>query len=170
MYYKNYEYVPLKICIDTGFKMLIPIGTVHLCRKNSQDIKVLVKKFYISKIWRKSGYEEMSVIAILQYCFSMEVQSQDTSDKPIEITKVTASAFTSNSYVITLLMNAGFRYNSTTTKDGDPKQRVILWIYKNEFQNFNETTQVTKMMKKKFYYNHVVDQYRNKAGISSKSS
>jgi hypothetical protein len=53
----SHTYKPLRMCIKTSYKCIIPIGNAHIT-KSIDDEKCQLKKFYIDKMWRSKGYEE----------------------------------------------------------------------------------------------------------------
>jgi len=51
-------------------------------------------------------------------------------------------------------MGIGFRFNKQTSDNGDPKQRLTLWIYKEDFIFLIQNNLEEDVIKKKFYYKH----------------
>jgi len=148
---RNHEYIPLKVSIMTPYKLTIPIGCIVLSRRKRKDTKIKVNKFYIAKIWRAAGYEEKALMQMLKFTFS----------NLGEVKKVIASSYAENAYFICLLMGTGFRFNKQTKDNGDPKQRITLWIYVDEFSKLMENNMEEDVIKKKFYYKHQEDMFRN---------
>lgn len=67
---KNKTYIPLKVCIETPYKLVIPIGCIVVSKKTEECAKAKVNKFYVGKIWRSSGFEEKALMEMLKFCFS----------------------------------------------------------------------------------------------------
>lgn len=67
---KNKVYVPLRVCIETPYKLIIPIGCIVLSKWTEDCVKVKVNKFYVGKIWRASGYEERALMEMLKFGFA----------------------------------------------------------------------------------------------------
>ena len=68
---RNDKYASLKICIKTGYGWKSFIGTAHIIQQNAGDTKGLLAKFYISRIYRRSGYEEKSLLEIMKFAFEV---------------------------------------------------------------------------------------------------
>jgi len=82
-----------------------------LSTKRAGSVKVKINKFYVSKIWRATGYEERAIMEMLKFCFA----------KIEECSKVLVSFYSQNVYFIKLLMGIGFRFNKQNKDNGDPK-------------------------------------------------
>lgn len=108
---KSFLYIPLKVAILTPYKLTIPIGIIVLSTKRAGSVKVKINKFYVSKIWRATGYEERAIMEMLKFCFA----------KIEECSKVLVSFYSQNVYFIKLLMGIGFRFNKQNKDNGDPK-------------------------------------------------
>ena len=121
--------------------MIIPIGVAHLTKKKKEDSKISLRKFYIEKIWRRSGYEQKSLLAIVKHSF-----------RYLNASKVYISAYKENEYYIQFLKEVGFKFNKTTTKNGDPEQRFIFFIYKDDLERNVKNNSIERVIKKNFYF------------------
>ena len=68
---RNDKYAALRISIQTGYGWKTLIGTAHLLQQNATEKKGLLAKFYISKIYRRSGYEEKCLLEIMKFAFDV---------------------------------------------------------------------------------------------------
>ena len=83
---KNKIYIPLKVSIETPFKLIIPIGCIVLSKWTDECVKVKVNKFYVGKIWRASGFEEKALMEMLKFGFA----------RVSGCTKILCSSYSSN--------------------------------------------------------------------------
>ena len=65
----NDLFIPLMLYVQTPYKVRIPIGFSIITKKSNRDNFGCLKKLYISKIWRASGYEEKCVVEVLKFAF-----------------------------------------------------------------------------------------------------
>lgn len=68
---RNDKYAALRISIKTGYGWKTLIGTAHLLQQNATEKKGLLAKFYISRIYRRSGFEEKCLIEIMKFAFDV---------------------------------------------------------------------------------------------------
>lgn len=96
-YYSNQVYKAFRVCIKTAYKVVIPIGNVQLTMKRRGG-QCYIRKFYLDKIWRRSGYEHKSLVTIIKYAF-----------ESLGCTKVVISVFATNEYYVQYLQETGFK-------------------------------------------------------------
>lgn len=128
----------------TPYKATIPIGIIVLSTKDGKSNKVKINKFYVSKIWRSTGYEERAIMEMLKFCFA----------KIEKCSKVIVSFYSKNVYFIQMLMGIGFKFNKQNKDNGDPKQRLTLWIFKADFLFLIEHNLEKEVIKTRFYYKY----------------
>jgi RimJ/RimL family protein N-acetyltransferase len=66
---KNDKYASLSIIVETGYGWKTTIGTAHIIQQKLSEAKGLLGKFYVTKIYRRSGFEEKCLIEILNFAF-----------------------------------------------------------------------------------------------------
>ena len=66
---RNDKYAALKINIQTEYGLNLTVGCAHLIQQSTDDSKGILGKFYVSKIYRKTGYEEKCLIEVIKFAF-----------------------------------------------------------------------------------------------------
>ncbi len=102
---KNEHAIAFRIIVKTHYSAEIAVGHAQIVKAHSTDEVASVAKFYISKMFRKRGYEEKALINVLHKAFHF-----------FNVTKIVISCFESNEYYIKLLMQLGFRLSKAFSK------------------------------------------------------
>ena len=116
-------------------------------------MKGLLGKFYVSKIYRKSGFEEKCLIEILKFAFDI-----------MSLEKLLVFVNEQNQYFYKLLQYAGFRLIKMKPKTNGQHNRLMLSITKEDFDAMMKKN-FKKLMKNKFYNSFLMEAYRD--GVKS---
>lgn len=141
---RNDKYAGLRISIQTDYGWKIPIGTAHLLQQNSTNAKALLGKFYICKIYRRSGYEERCLLEIMKFAFEV-----------MGIEKLIAFVNERNQYFYRLLLYVGFRLIKLKPKNHGLDNRLMLSIIREDYDKIMNTKTYNRIIKNKFYNNYL---------------
>lgn len=115
---RNDKYAALRISIQTSYGWKTLIGTAHLLQQNANEKKGLLAKFYVSRIYRRSGYEEKCLLEIMKFAFDV-----------MGIEKLIVFVNEQNQYFCKLLMWVHFRLIKMKPKaQGASFNRLMLSI------------------------------------------
>lgn len=144
---RNDKYAALRISIQTGYGWKTLIGTAHLLQQNATEKKGLLAKFYISRIYRRSGYEEKCLIEIMKFAFEV-----------MGLEKLVVFVNEQNQYFCKLLMWVHFRLIKMKPKAHGMYNRLMLSINKDDFYEL-VTKNYKKIIKNRFYNSFMHDNY-----------
>ena len=106
-------------------------------------------KFYVCKIYRRTGFEERCLLEIMK--FSFEVMCLD---------KLVVFVNEPNQYFFKLLLYVGFRLIKMKPKGSAGKfNRFVVSISKEDFE-VTYTKNYKKIIKNKFYNSFLLESYR----------
>lgn len=145
---RNDKYAALKISVQTGYGWKTLIGTAHLVQQNASEKKGLLAKFYISKIYRRSGYEEKCLMEIMKFAFQV-----------MGLEKLIVFVNEQNQYFCKLLMWVHFRLIKMKPKAHGMFNRLMLSILKEDFEELM-TKHYKKIIKNRFYNSFLMDNFR----------
>ncbi|CDW87475.1 UNKNOWN [Stylonychia lemnae] len=146
---RNDKYAALRISIKTGYGWKTLIGTAHLLQQNATEKKGLLAKFYISRIYRRSGFEEKCLIEIMKFAFDV-----------MGLEKLIVFVNEQNQYFCKLLMWVHFRLIKMKPKAHGMYNRLMLSILKEDFQELI-SKHYKKIIKNRFYNSFMHDNYRD---------
>jgi RimJ/RimL family protein N-acetyltransferase len=141
---RNDKYAALRISIQTDYGWKIPIGTAHIVQQNSASPKALLGKFYVCKIYRRSGYEERCLLEIMKFAFDV-----------MNIDKLIAFVNERNQYFYKLLLYVGFRLIKLKPKNHGLDNRLMLSIVREDYEKVTSTKSYNRIIRNKFYNNYL---------------
>ena len=151
----NDKYASLRLCLTTSYGFKLCIGTAHLVQGKVDSPKGLLGKFYVSKLYRRSGYEERCLIEIMKFAFEV-----------MAIEKLIVFVNEQNHYFFKLLLYVGFRLIKMKPKQNGQQVRLMLSILRDEFDEIMRN-KAKKIVKNKFYNAFVTDKYLENQAINS---
>lgn len=119
---RNEHAVGLRVVIRTSYSSEITVGHAEIVKSHSADDSAHIAKFYVSKVFRKRGYEEKALVAVVQRAFEF-----------FSVSKLVVSSFESNEYFIKLLMQLGFRLSKAYSKSIIEQKRYYLVLSRAQF-------------------------------------
>ena len=67
---KNELYASLKVNLVTAYGLNQNLGTAHITQQSKNVKEGTLVKFYISKTYRKTGFEDKALIEVLNFAFN----------------------------------------------------------------------------------------------------
>lgn len=113
-------------------------------QQNSTIKKALLGKFYVCKIYRKSGYEERCLLEIMKFVFDV-----------MNIDKLIAFVNERNQYYYKLLLYVGFRLLKLKPKNHGQDNRLMLSIVREDYEKVTSKKSYNRIVKNKFYNNYL---------------
>ena len=122
-------------------------------------MKGLLGKFYVSKIYRRTGFEERCVLEVMKFAFEV-----------MKLEKLIIFVNEPNQYFFKLLLYVHFRLIKMKPKNGGAYNRLMLSMSREDFDELM-TKHYKKLIKNKFYNHYIMEHYRDNiySSVSSNS-
>jgi len=121
-------------------------------------MKGLLGKFYVSKIYRRTGFEERCVLEVMKFAFDI-----------MKLEKLIIFVNEPNQYFFKLLLYVHFRLIKMKPKNNGAYNRLMLSMNREDYDELMQK-HYKKLIKNKFYNHYIMEHYRDNLQSSLSSN